>query len=257
MRLFGNERVWRALVKQLPTAALLTGPDGVGRRYGASGLAEKVSGGHALVLDKLTVEAADQLAAWTLRRTKRRVAVVSAAGASPQGWNRLLKLLEELPPGVHVWIVGDGPVPLAVASRCHVFEFDYLEPEHVSAAAVAQGDVTQEELDLMPTKAFRSFDELARERAGLARLSNVRAWLYAVERKSREELLDSVGVWTASASRLLVRELEAQYDNGTLLGSRLTRNSKDNIIRAIAELVRGTAPKVSALVAGTFLIDQT
>jgi hypothetical protein len=109
----------------------------------------------------------------------------------------------------------------------------------------------------MPSRTFRSFSELEAERSQLRWLSHVRAWIDGVERRSREELFDSVASWSKSASVLLLRELEAQYESNTLLGVRLTRPSKDTLIRAIAEIANGSSPKVSALTAGTYLIDKT
>lgn len=257
MKVVGNQRVWKSLLRQLPTTALLIGPEGVGRFTVSSSLAEKVSGGNHLILDRLTAETAETLASWASRRATRRIAVVGSDNATKQGWNRLLKVLEELPTGTHVWIVGNSDVPAAIRSRCAPIRFEHLDPEEVRAHALATELVTQEELDLMPSQTFRTFAELAAERSQFRWLSHVRAWVDGVERGSREEVFDAVASWSKSASVLLLRELEAQYESTTLLGTRLTRTNKDALIRAIAEVAKGSSPKVSALVAGTYLIDKT
>jgi MoxR-like ATPase len=241
----------------MPTTALLVGPEGVGRFTVASSIAQKVSGGRHLILDRLTAESAESLSAWSLRKAARQIAVVRSDNATKQGWNKLLKVLEELPSGTHVWIVGSASVPVAIRSRCTPIHFQYLDPEEVRAHALSTGLVEQEELDLMPSQVFRSFAELAAERSQLRWLSNVRAWVDGVEHGSREEVFDAVASWSKSASVLLLRELEAQYESSTILGKLLTRTNKDSLIRAIAEVANGSSPKVSALVAGTFLIDKT
>lgn len=257
MKVVGNRDVWKSLLRQMPSTALLEGPEGVGRFTTASSLAERVSGGRHLLVDRLSAESAGELAAWSLRKAARQIAVVQSDYATKQGWNKLLKVLEELPTGTHVWIVGSTSVPVAIRSRCTPIHFDHLVPDEVRAHALSTGLVTQEELDLMPTQEFRSFAELSAERSQLRWLSNVRAWIDGVERGSREEVFDAVASWSKSASVLLLRELEAQYGAGTILGKRLTRTNKDSLIRAIAEIANGSSPKVSALVAGTFLIDKT
>jgi hypothetical protein len=241
----------------MPTTALLVGPDGVGRFTIASSIAVKVSGGRHLVLDKLNAESAESLASWSRRKAARQIAVVRADNASKQGWNKLLKVLEELPAGTHVWIVGNASVPVPIRSRCTPIHFQYLDPDDVRNHALSTGLVAQEDLDLMPSQIYRSFAELAAERSQLRWLSHVRAWVDGVEEGSHEGVLDAVASWSKSASVLLLRELEAQYDSGTLLGKRLTRINKDMLIRAIAEIANGSSPKVSALVAGTYLIDKT
>lgn len=241
----------------MPAVALLNGPEGVGRYTVAANVARKVSGERHLLCERLTVESAEKLAAWSLRKADRQIAVVRSDNATKQGWNKLLKVLEALPTGTHVWIVGSANVPVAVRSRATPIHFSHLAPEEVHSHALTTGLVTQEELDLMPSREFRSFAELDAERSQLRWLSHVRAWIDGVERGSREELFDAVASWSKSASVLLLRELETQYDAGTLLGRRLTRASKDDLIRAIAEIANGSSPKVSALVAGTFLIDKT
>lgn len=257
MKIVGNQTVWKSLLRQMPTVALLEGPEGVGRFTVASGLAEKVSSGRHLIVERLTAESSEQLSAWALRKAVRQVAVIRSDNASKQGWNRLLRTLEELPVGTHVWIVGSVDVPVAIRSRCATIRFDYLDPEEVRAHALSTELVTQEELDLMPSQEFRSFAELAAERSQLRWLSNVRLWIDGVAGGSREDVFDAVASWSQSASVLLLRELEAQYDSGTLLGKRLPRANKDTLIRAIAEIANGSSPKVSALVAGTYLIDKT
>lgn len=256
MKVIGNQSVWKSLLLQMPAAALLEGPDGVGRFTVSSALAVKVSGGRHLICEKLNAESARNLSAWALRKAPRQIAVVQSDDATKQGWNKLLKLLEELPVGTHVWIVGSASVPVAIRSRCTPIHFDYLAPDEVRTHALSTGLVVQEELDLMLSQEFRSFAELLAEQSQLRWLSHVRAWVDGVEHGSREEMFDAVSSWSKSASVLLMRELEAQYESRTLLGKLLTRTNKDSLIRAIAEVANGSSPKVSALVAGTFLIDK-
>lgn len=258
MRIVGNAPAWSRLVtKPLPQAALLIGPDGVGRRTGAISVAEKLSAGHHLVLDSLLAADAAELTRWVERGIGRRVAVVSGAKSSPSGWNRLLKLLESLPELAHVWIVDEGNTPVAIKGRCHHYVFESLTTSQVLTILHRSELVAENMLDILSGEELTSVSQALNLFEANSKASSVVAWLGAVDRGSREDLLAATSGWSEAATKLLRRELEYQYDNETKLGVLLTRARKEPVLRALGILAMEGPPTVSAITAGTYLIDQS
>jgi hypothetical protein len=182
---------------------------------------------------------------------------VSGARSSRSGWNRLLKLLESLPPLAHVWIVDEGNTPVAIKGRCHHYVFEPLTTSQVLTVLHRSELVADNMLDLLAGEELSSVSQALNLFEANSKASNVVAWLGAVDRGSREELLDATSGWTEAASKLLLRELEYQYDNETKLGVPLTRARKEPILRALGIITMGGPPIVSAITAGAYLIDQS
>jgi hypothetical protein len=257
MRLVGNNASWRQLFSELPSAAILSGPDGVGKRTGALTIAKKVSGGDSFCRDVFDLQAATDMAAWARRSGGRKIAVIPASTANRHSWAVLLRILEELPVKTHVWVIEDASIPAPVKSRCSYILFDRLDPDGVKTAALTSGLIDSNDFALLPSKSFTSFSDLQDESRQIEKVSLVNAWIEGVERGSREEVFDAVYGWNADASRLLARDLEQQYLGKSLLGRKLTRVRKDVLLRGIGELACSNTPKVTALVVGAYLIDSS
>jgi hypothetical protein len=128
--LVGHEKVRQLLEKKLPPAALLIGPESVGKRLVAQHAAAYHGIGPADTYTGWELTAATARTAGSLATIApfgpARAFLFDLDGASMDAQHALLKQLEEPPPAVHYLLVASrGPLP-TIVSRCNLYSCGYL-----------------------------------------------------------------------------------------------------------------------------------
>ncbi len=251
MRIVGNQETWLRFGRERPTAALLSGPAGVGRFTNATLIAGAFTK-ELLTLDSFLVKDAEELLAFlsTTPRT-RKIAVVNPTKASAAAWSRILTVLESLPPSCHVWFVDNGAVPMAVRTRCVRYDFDFLSSDELRRIMPVDEDGVQP-FDWNSG----SYDAAEASKLAMSGISSVVAWIRSIENGSREELLRCVQGWQLPNTSLLREELDEQFQGRSKLTYPWSRVKRLSILNAI-ELLECPDARLGAVTAGMFLLEAS
>lgn len=144
MKFVGHEAALRALPDPLPPALLLTGPEGVGKRWLATILAYK-SGAKGVDLrfeGSLTMESARQMIKAHDQHPMESpiiCSVVDMTWATNPSAHAVLKILEEPHPYSRFILHSDREPMLTLKSRCHIVRMGLLTEAQVREVLEAKG----------------------------------------------------------------------------------------------------------------------
>lgn len=251
--------MWSALERDLPEAALLEGPKGVGKFTGAMLLAEKHAGYEEMSAHQgVTVQDVRDLVEWFgYRASSRRIAVLEPGPCHPNVWGLLKTLLESLPPRSHVWLVGsyEYPVPSGIRDRCFTYQLGLLTPDEMQGFLEEAETAT---VDPEYTEALGSADTVLEMNRALSVKPAVANWVRAVEDCNRAELYNSTRAWEPRHTQLLIAEISEQLQGASLLGGvQFRRVRRDKLLTALTLLHDGKDAAITALGTGLSMMPKS
>jgi DNA polymerase III, delta subunit len=207
----GHERARTALAESLPQAAMLRGPESVGKMTLAKWLAAKhASLWNQMIIERLTVDKAREIRSFLYRPHDGLAVVVISLDntASEAAYHALLKELEEPPPHARFLLVASAGLarpPATVVSRCRVYVCGLLSYGAVAEVLQAQGVPPARAHQAAPVGHGRVAPALAAARSesfGKAR-SNVLGLLKALATGDRDLLNRVLAGWGGDEHYLL------------------------------------------------------
>lgn len=135
--LIGHMEVVAALTEQFPSAALLWGPPSVGKTLAAEQVrrAHKIFEPDVLRIRRLGVPEARTLIDFASRAASTpagKVAIVQLDGADRAATDALLKVTEDVHPGMHFLLVASEPIAHTLWDRAQVYPFGLLTQAQVA-----------------------------------------------------------------------------------------------------------------------------
>ncbi len=241
----------------MPQLAVLSGPQGVGKFYGASLLAEKhAPSTNVLLCQHMTAEDARFLVEWTSwLSSSPKIAVLEPGDCYEGVWTTIKNVMESLPDGHHVWVSGCGkhPVPPAVRSLSFQYSFSLLNENDLRQCFSDAGVITQDE-EYLAT--LGSMDEAMRMNSALCVNPSVSSWIEAVEQKHRGLLLTATQGWGSRNTTMLAAEIEKQLGHKSIIdGTRFRRVDRDRLLKALTYLHDTPDPYLGAVAAGLILMS--
>lgn len=139
----GHDQLAEQLRHRLPVVSLFVGPSSVGKAT----LARELLFGYQLIdtrflaVAKLTITTAREIIGFVAGAGSRGI-LVDLDGATPEGVNALLKLLEDPPPRDRFIFTASHAPMETLASRAQVYRFGYLTNEEVARVVQLVRNVT-------------------------------------------------------------------------------------------------------------------
>jgi hypothetical protein len=145
----GHSRTRASLEKNLPSVALLRGPESVGKWTLALHLAKHhgIAPVDSRFINPLTTAASRELKSFAMSAPlsgQAKLLVINLDGASPSSLNALLKILEEPPGHVRFILVSTGATLVTIESRAQIFLLGFLTREESYAILTQKGFTSRE-----------------------------------------------------------------------------------------------------------------
>lgn len=143
MKIVGHDKVLASIPAELPSATLLLGPEGVGKRLIASALIQRHTDlANVQFLPKLTKENAKHMVKWHQSApvvAGPKITQCDITWASPSALNAILKILEETPPWSRFVLHSNTEPLLTIKSRCFVVRVGILTDAEVDEVLRLKG----------------------------------------------------------------------------------------------------------------------
>lgn len=254
----GNAPVWARLTDEFPRVAVLQGPAGVGKFYGASRIAATRSPEQNMLLAQgMSAEDARSLIEWTgWKSASPKVAVLEPGDCYSGVWTIIKNVVEELPAGHHVWVCGSHkhPVPNAVAGLGFRYDLTLLSKQEMAECFMDVGAIPQDEPYLT---SLGSIDTAMEMNKALNVAAAVASWFESVGSSHRGLLMTAARNWEQRHTDLLVAEIEKQLVNKTLIEAERIRGiDTQQLLRTITYLHNAPTPYIGAVTAGLTLMGQ-